>query len=145
MTVTVAIDLPVDLDTAWQEIETIEDHVYWMADAERLEFATEQRRGVGTEIVVATRVGPFRTSDRMLFTEWVDHVRLSVEHKGLFTGQGSFSLDGIDDSTTRLTWEEEIRFPWYLGGRLGAALAQPVLRWIWARNLRRLSSRLSSR
>jgi hypothetical protein len=144
MAVIVTVDLPVGLAAAWQEVATIEDHVHWMSDAVALEFTTEQRRGVGTEIIVDTKVGPFRTSDKMLFTRWDEQSQLSVEHQGLFTGQGSFRLEPVDDSTTRLTWHESIQFPWYLGGRLGAAVAQPVLRWIWTRNLKRLQSRLSA-
>jgi hypothetical protein len=43
-------------------------------------------------------------------------------------------------AVTELTWEEELRFPWWLGGPVTGAVAAPVLRRVWAGNLRRLAS-----
>jgi hypothetical protein len=34
-----------------------------------------------------------------------------------------------------VVWEEDLRFPWPLGGPLTAALAAPVLRRMWRKNL----------
>ena len=145
MPVRVSVDIPAPRDQVWEEVSEIASHIEWMADAERIDFLTDQRSGPGTEIAVATRVGPFRTSDFMTFTEWQPPATMAVEHRGLFTGFGRFSLDPIDAETTRFTWEEVIRFPWYAGGSLAAAIAQPILRRIWRRNLRRLRDRFSSR
>ena len=42
--------------------------------------------------------------------------------RGLVTGTGRFTLEPLDDGRrTRFTWEEELTFPWWLGGPLGAA------------------------
>lgn len=138
MPVRVSIDIPASRQEVWDEVAHIESHAEWMADAERIEFMTAERTGLGTEIAVLTRVGPFRTTDHMTFTEWQPPATMAVEHRGLFTGFGRFSLDPIDAHTTRFTWEEVIRFPWYLGGPIAAAVAQPILRRIWRRNLERL-------
>ena len=145
MPVRVSVDIPAPRDEVWEDVSEIASHIEWMADAEHIELLTEQRSGPGTEIEVATKVGPFRTSDLMTFTEWQPPATMAVEHRGLFTGFGRFSLDPIDAETTRFTWEEVIRFPWYTGGPVAAAVAQPILRRIWRRNLRRLRDRFSSR
>lgn len=145
MPIRVSIDIPASRQEVWDDVAVIASHVEWMADAERIDFLTEEESGPGTEIAVATKVGPFRTLDRMTFTEWQPPATMAVEHRGLFTGFGRFSLDAIDAENTRFTWEEVIRFPWYMGGPVAAAFAQPILRWIWKRNLRRLQERFISR
>ena len=42
---------------------------------------------------------------------------------------------------TRFTWREQLDLPWFFGGRFGAIVAEPVLAWVWRRNLARLASR----
>ena len=66
---------------------------------------------------------------------------MGVRHAGVVTGTGVFELEPIDlDRRTRFTWTEQLRFPWYLGGRLGEHSAvRWVLRVIWRRNLRSLA------
>jgi len=141
----VSLDIPFDQHTVWDELEQLEQHVTWMAEAEWLTFSGEQRRGIGTEIAVATRVGPFRTRDHIRFSQWRAPAIMAVDHHGVFKGQGTFTLEPIDPNATRLTLTEQIRFPWYLGANLGGLVARPILRRIWAGNLRRLSDRLNSR
>ncbi|MFM7509971.1 MAG: hypothetical protein ACKO5A_10555, partial [Actinomycetota bacterium] len=41
---------------------------------------------------------------------------------------------------TRFTWTEELTFPWWMGGPLGARIARPVLGHVWRRNLVNLQS-----
>jgi hypothetical protein len=125
----------------WRVIEPIEHHVDWMLDARSIEFDGEQRRGVGTRFVCETRIGPITLHDRMEITEWEPERRMGVRHAGVVTGSGVFELSPIDlDRRTRFTWTEELRFPWYLGGRLGERLGgRWVLAWIWRRNLKALA------
>jgi len=66
----VSLDIPFEPGTVWDELEQLEQHITWMAEAEALTFVGAQRRGVGTEIVVVTKVGPFRTRDHLRFTQW---------------------------------------------------------------------------
>jgi uncharacterized protein YndB with AHSA1/START domain len=132
--------IPATPETVWADLARLDTHAEWMADAERVEFASDRRTGIGTEIRVATRVGPFRTSDLMRFTAWEPPRTMAVDHHGLFRGEGRFVLDP-DPAGTRFRWEETIRFPWFLGGPLGARVARPVLTAIWRGNLRRLGAR----
>jgi len=126
----------------WRELAHLERHVEWMADAESIDFTTEQRRGVGTTFDCATRIGPLRTVDRMEVTRWDDGREMGVRHVGLVTGEGIFTLRpaGHDGEHTQLDWTEQLRFPWYLGGPVTGVLAGPVLRRIWRGNLRRLAA-----
>lgn len=127
----------------WDRLADIADHVTWMADAAAIRFTTERRQGVGTAFECETRVGPLRTLDRMVVTEWRPGEAIGVDHRGVVTGTGRFTLQGsADGRRTELSWEEDLRLPWYLGGVATAALARPVLRRLWAGNLRRFAAHL---
>ncbi len=122
----------------WRVIEPIERHLDWMVDAVAITFTSTARRGVGTRFDCLTRVGPFRTTDRMAVTEWDPGRAMGIEHQGVVTGRGRFSLHAHADRRTRFTWTEELSFPWWMGGTVGAFAAKPVLRRVWRRNLRHL-------
>ncbi len=127
----------------WEELRHVDRHVRWMSDALRIDFRTPQREGVGTTFDCLTKVGPFRTKDVMSVTRWDDEVAMGVTHHGLFTGHGEFLLTD-EGAHTRMTWREDLHFPWWFGGTLGALVARPLLRMIWKRNLSSLARLLSA-
>lgn len=137
--VVVRIDIDASVERVWEELEALERHVEWMSDAESIAFASDSTKGVGTVIEVETKVGPFRLLDVMEFTQWVPHRVMAVDHRGLVSGTGAFMLEPTA-SGTRMTWDETLRFPWYLGGGITALLAKPVLSAIWRKNLRRFAA-----
>jgi carbon monoxide dehydrogenase subunit G len=137
VTISVEITIRAMPDEVWRVIEPIERHVDWMADAESIRFKTEATHGVGTAFDCVTRIGPLRTTDRMEVVEWDPPHSMGIEHRGVVTGRGRFTLTQ-SGTGTRFAWREELTFPWWMGGRLGALVAEPVLRAIWRRNLRRL-------
>jgi hypothetical protein len=139
----IGVDLPLPVEVVWEEVSRLDRHVEWMADARSIEFIGDQRSGIGTALRVATRFGPLRTTDTIVVTAWEPSRRIEVEHRGRFTGSGAFRLDPAGPGTSRFTWEEQVRFPWYLGGPLGALAARPLFRFVWRRNLERLRSRLT--
>jgi hypothetical protein len=139
--VVVSMTVRVTRPTLWAELEQIEDHVEWMRDASAIRFVGDRRRGVGTTFECDTRVGPIRLTDVMEITAWEPGSRMAVAHRGLIAGSGQFSLgDGPGEATT-IRWEERLRFPWWLGGPIGAWMARPVLAALWRDNLRRLRTR----
>jgi len=140
--VVTSIEIPAPRAAVWDELARLDRHVEWMADAHSIEFLGEARSGTGTRIEVETRFGPLRTTDVMEVTDWSPPERMAVIHQGLFTGRGEFTLDEAGPDATRVTWREDIRFPWWLGGPLGAWFARPVFGWVWRRNLRRLRDRI---
>jgi hypothetical protein len=134
--VSTVVDVPPD--RLWRRLEAIEDHGQWMADARAITFVGRQRRGVGTEFDCLTAIGPLRTTDRMVVTEWEPRRAMGIVHRGVVTGRGRFTLKRKRGARTRFTWDERLRFPWWMGGPVGAFVAKPVLRSVWRRNLARL-------
>lgn len=137
----VSRDISASVETVWKIVEPVERHVDWMADAESIEFVSEQHRGVGTAFLCRTKVGPIRLTDQMRITRWEPNRAMGVEHVGLVTGSGVFTLEALSTTTTRFVWEETLRFPWWLGGPIGAVIGgRLVLGAIWRGNLRRLAA-----
>jgi hypothetical protein len=95
---------------------------------------------VGTTFDCDTKVGPFRLTDRMEITEWIEGEVMGVRHVGVVTGTGRFTLTPVGTHHTEFTWEERLEFPRWTGGALAAASARPVLRRVWERNLRSLAA-----
>jgi uncharacterized protein YndB with AHSA1/START domain len=143
----VAVSTVIDRAPAevWADLRDIASHADWMGDARAIRFLSERTEGVGTRFECDTRIGPFRVTDVMEITAWDEAARMGVVHSGLVTGTGQFSLTPVPGGRTELRWEEELRFPWWLGGRLAQRLAAPVLAAVWRRNLGRLKRRLESR
>jgi hypothetical protein len=132
------IDAPPSV--VWSHLEHIEDHVDWMTDARAIRFTSRRHQGVGTTFDCDTAVGPFRLTDRMEVTEWVPRKAMGVRHVGLITGEGRFSLERRRGDRTRFTWTEQLHFPWWLGGPVGAFAGKPVLRRVWKKNLQSLKA-----
>jgi uncharacterized protein YndB with AHSA1/START domain len=137
MRIRVCTTIAAPADRVWDVVETIERHTDWMVDARRIDFVSSTRRGVGTEFDCLTRVGPFRTRDRMTVTEWDPPRAMAIEHRGVVSGKGRFTIKRRRGGT-RFCWTERLRFPWWMGGFAGEQLARPVLRRVWRANLERL-------
>jgi hypothetical protein len=137
VTVTVTTEVPVARRLVWAALVRFEDHVEWMQDATAIRFTTAQRRGVGTTFACDTRVGPLRLTDTMTVTEWEEGVRVGVCHCGAVSGSGRFALRDGAGSSTLVEWEEQLSFPWWLGGPFGARAAKPIFGALWKGNLRR--------
>src|SRR2546423_1509937 len=123
----------------WRAIEDVTSHVRWMEDAVAIRLTGGPTAGVGTTFECDTKVGPFRLLDRMEVTEWETRRAMGIRHAGLVTGSGRFTLRRRR-GTTLFTWDERLRFPLWAGGPVGGAVAKPVLRRVWRRNLANLKA-----
>lgn len=132
VSVSIVIEAPVG--RVWAAIADLSSHVEWMTDAERIDFETDTRSGVGTRMAVCTRIGPLRITDLIEVTEWVAGRSIGVSHQGLVRGPGRFDLAPVAGGT-RFRWSETLSFPLPMGGPVTAWLAVPVLTSIWRRNL----------
>jgi len=121
-------------EVVWDHLADLEGHAEWMGDAERISFVGPARRGVGTAMIVRTRVGPFRTDDVLEVIGWEEGSSITVRHGGTVSGVGELRVDA-DGQGSKVTWTETLRFPWWLGGPVAAWFATPVLRRVWRRNL----------
>ena len=134
----VAIGAPIE--QCWEHLADLGSHVDWMADAESIRFTSDSRTGTGTTFECVTKVGPLKTVDKMTVVDWVDGHVVAVQHTGLVVGTGRFELVPDGPNACNISWTEDLRFPWYLGGVLVAFAAKPVLKRIWMGNLRRFRS-----
>jgi hypothetical protein len=125
-------------DEVWAVVEHVEDHVEWMHDAVAIRFTSDRHQGEGTTFDCDTKVGPFRLTDRMEITRWDPGSTMGVRHVGVVTGNGEFTLRPIGRTRTEFVWQEELTFPWWMGGRFGAAVGGRLLKLVWRRNLRGL-------
>ncbi len=140
MKLDVGIEIAAPPADVWRVLEPIEHHVEWMSDAESITFTGPTTRGVGTSFDCVTKLGPVRLTDRMVVTDWEPAHTMGITHEGAVKGRGQFTLTPAAGGHTRFTWAEELRFPWWLGGPAGAAIASPILRAVWRRNLRGLKT-----
>jgi len=138
----VRVDIEIDAtpDEVWAHLADVTAHTEWMRDATTIRLLGEQRDGVGTRYECDTKVGPLTLSDVMEIIDWRPGVAMGVRHEGVVTGAGLFTLTPIDlDRRTRFAWTEELRFPWWLAGTLGATIGgRTVLSSIWNNNLKEL-------
>ena len=136
----VSIEIDATPEQVWRVVEPIERHIDWMHDAVAIRFTSDRTRGVGTEFLCDTKVGPFKLVDRMEITEWEPGAVMGVRHVGMVTGTGRFTLTPIDlGRRTLFAWEERLEFPWWMGGPIGAWIGGKIaLGPIWRRNLKGL-------
>lgn len=130
----------------WAQIHHIGTHVEWMEDAVGIRFTSTTHAGVGTTFDCDTKVGPFRLTDSMEVTEWDPPRAMGIRHVGIVTGSGRFLLEPEEaGAATRFTWDEELRFPLWMGGTAGGRAAAPLLRRVWRRNLANLKALVEHR
>lgn len=126
----------------WSKIEDVTGHTAWMQDAVAIRFTSAHHAGVGATFDCDTAIGPFRLTDRMEVTEWKRGRSMGIRHVGMVTGTGRFLLRRRLRGGTRFTWDEELRFPWWMGGPAGGLVAAPILRRVWRRNLANLKAQI---
>ncbi|MEM7096100.1 MAG: SRPBCC family protein [Actinomycetota bacterium] len=141
----IAVEIVIDAPASfvWADVEDIATHVDWMQDAAEIRFLSDTMEGVGTRFECDTVVGPFKLTDVMEITEWEHGRTMGVHHQGIVGGTGVFRLTA-SGSATIFSWVEELDFPWYFAGAIGAFFARPILRLIWRGNLRRLKRRVET-
>ena len=99
------------LDTVWQEVKVMENHVNWMEDAVKIDILSENNSGIDTKMNVLTKVGPIKLTDIITVTEWKEKESIGVIHEGIVTGEGIFYLTSLNESQTEFKWEETLKFP----------------------------------
>ena len=141
----VAVDIDLPPEQVWDYVKDISSHTEWMRDATAIRITSDSAIGAGTTFECDTKIGPFKLVDKMEITEWTDNELMGVRHEGIVSGWGQFSLTPTGDHATTFRWAESLKFPWYLGSRVGQICARPLLRWVWNSNLSQLKKQLERR
>ena len=134
----VGITIAAPPEVVWRVLEPIERHVDWMADAVSITFtsAGAPRRRHQLRLRDPHRPVPHdRPHDghRMdTAARWESSITASSPVAAASRSAGARA------TAPRFTWTERLRFPWWMGGRIGALAAKPILRAVWRRNLRTL-------
>ena len=123
----------------WNVLVDVRRQPEWMRDALSVEMLTDGPLGVGSRMRVPTQIGLLRTVDLMEVTEFEPPALWTVVHRGIVTGEGSFTLSELDaGKSTRVEWRERLAPPLGMIGRLGMTLFRPVLRRQFQSDLERL-------
>ena len=69
------------LDTVWQEVKVMENHVNWMEDAVKIDILSENNSGIDTKMNVLTKVGKIKLTDIITVTEWKEKESIGVIHE----------------------------------------------------------------
>lgn len=122
------VDVARPREHVWSVLADVERQPEWMRDALSIEMLTEGPMRVGSRMRVPTQIGPFRTTDIMEVTAYQPPERWTVVHRGVVTGEGTFTLRALDEDRTQVEWIERLAAPLGPLGRLGMTLFRPVLR-----------------
>jgi hypothetical protein len=139
----VATRVAAPAERVWADIRNLASHVEWMNDAVAIDFVSPsgRREGVGTEFICLTKIGPIRLRDRMTVTEWDEGSCIGIRHAGVVTGTGVLRVRRRGRNASKVTWEERLTLPWWMGGPFGGVVAKPILKHIWKGSLANLSGR----
>ena len=142
----VADTMPGPPEIVWALITDWEHQDDWMLEASDFELIGEQREGVGVEARATVRIAGIRTRDKVRVSMWEPPRILVIDHLGWVKGAGEIQLQPVSEGT-RMRWRETLFAPKVLGpvGRLGLRLAAPLMRRIFARDLRVLRSLVRGR
>lgn len=129
-------EMPGAPDVVWRLITDWEHQDDWMLEASDFTVTSEQRTGVGVEAQATITIGGIRTRDRVRVVAWEPERRLVIRHEGWVSGVGEILLARRDDDSTYMFWREELHPPLGIVGAIGLGLFKPMLRRVFARDLR---------
>lgn len=115
-------------EDVWNVLADVQRQPEWMRDALSIEMLTDGPMRVGSRMKVPTKIGVFRTTDIMEVTAYDPPERWTVVHRGVVTGEGTFTLRADGEASTEVEWCERLAAPLGALGRFGMTLFRPVLR-----------------
>jgi len=107
----VQLNLPHGIAHVWDRLTDWTSHSAWIPNT--VVTISKETKGLGTEFVGITRIGPLRLDDPMTVSEFQSpkEGRASctiIKTGSVLGGTAGFVLTALDNSTTRLDWFEEI-------------------------------------
>lgn len=132
-------EIPATPDVVWRLITDWERQSEWMLEARDFEVIGDRRTGIGVEARATVSIGGIRTTDTVRVTGWEPGKRLALRHMGWVSGTGEMRLTPVGLSRTHLVWREILEPPLGLVGALGLTAFKPLLRRVFARDLKILA------
>lgn len=140
MVIELTAELPGPADAVWELITDWENQGDWMLEARDFVVVSPHRRGLGVEAEATVSIGGVSTRDRVRVVEWHPGFWLGIDHLGWVSGRGELFLTPTATQRTHLVWREELHPPLGLIGAAGMTLFRPLMKRIFARDLRVLQS-----
>jgi uncharacterized membrane protein len=137
VSITVGIDIDRPPEAIWPHLVDWENLPGWMQEARNVRVTGDLREGVGVEAEATVRIAGITTRDRIRITRWNPPVILEMAHLGWVKGTGYLELSPLERGT-HVFWREELVPPWGILGSIGLRLIAPIMRRIFARDLRLL-------
>jgi uncharacterized membrane protein len=135
------VDTPID--ETWRVLADIGLQTAWMSEMTSVEVQTPGPTRVGTRAVARVRIMGLVVADPVEVTGFDPPNRYEIRHEGLFSGNGTITLEaGADGTTTIVRWTETLIPP--LLPELGAIVQAPVLRAIFQADLHRFARLVES-
>jgi polyketide cyclase/dehydrase/lipid transport protein len=124
-------------EAIWPHLVNWEHLDRWMKEATNIRVLSPQREGVGVVCEANIRIGFIRTVDRIRVSRWAPPHVLGLEHLGWVKGDGLME-SSLENGKTRLRWTETFTPPLGWIGALGMRVWKPLMRRVFARDLRLL-------
>lgn len=135
--ITVGIDIDSPPETIWSHLVDWENLPSWMQEARNIKVVGARREGVGVQAEASIRIAGITTRDLIRVTRWEPPVILEMAHLGWVKGSGYIELSPLERGT-HVFWREELIPPWGFLGAIGLRMMAPIMRRIFARDLRLL-------
>lgn len=135
--VEMGINLPAPPQVVWDHLVDWERLGDWMHEATQFRVTTPFREGVGVEAAARIRIAGITTEDAIRVSRWEPPEWLEIQHLGWVKGSGLMHCRPAAGGSY-LWWRETLAPPWGLLGAVGMATLRPVMRGIFARDLRLL-------
>ena len=132
--------LPGPPPLVWRLITDWENLGDWQLEAREFTVISAHREGVGVEAEATITIGGITTRDKVRVVGWEPPRRLEIEHKGWVSGAGEMHLTPLGKDRTHLFWREELYPPIGMLGALGMTAFKPLMKRIFLRDLKVLTT-----
>ena len=143
--VELAATMPGPPAVVWELITDWEHQDDWMLEASDFVVLSEHREGIGVEAEATVKIGGISTRDKVVVTGWEPGRRLAIAHEGWVSGRGEFHLTPLGKDRTHVFWREELEPPLGALGAVGLMGFKPLMKRIFARDLRVLAGLVRAR
>ncbi len=124
-------------EETWDVLADIPLQPEWMHEMKEVRMSTPGPARVGSRGEATVRIFGIGVTDPVEVTAFEPPTRFAIRHEGVFSGEGTITLEpGAARTTTIVRWDETLVPP--LLPELGTLVLAPILRSIFQADLHRL-------